>query len=319
MDKPELLSILIVTYNAADVLPGCLDSLLANAPGCEYEVLCADNASTDATLELVRERYPWVRLVEGEGNLGFAAGNLLAAEQAGGDVLLLLNPDTVVLPGAIDVLAGALLADDRRWIAGACLTGADGSPATSWGDFPTVGWALANMAPWHGAGLRVRSRVRMDGTCAGLHAPTSVDWVSGAALAIRRSAWDALGGMDPGFFLYYEETDLCARAKVAGGEVVTVPEARIVHLEGAVVGTQSVRQYVWSTRSLIRFLRRNRGSIQAAFVRHWILDTNLTLWLASVIAGPFSPRLRERRARYSALIRVGLGMRTAYDPPAMAG
>jgi GT2 family glycosyltransferase len=273
-----------------------------------------DNGSTDGTCALVRDRYPWVHLVEAGRNLGFAAGNLRAAEHARGDVLVLLNPDTVVLSGALDALASALLADDGRAIAGACLLAEDGSPVTSWGDFPTVGWAMANTVPWASAGVRVRSRVRMDGTCAGLSDVAPVGWVSGAALAIRRSTWDAFGGMDPGYFLYYEETDLCFRVRAAGGEVVTVPEARIMHLEGATVGTQSVRQYVWSTRSLIRFLRRNRGWLAGAVVSHWVFEVNLFLWLVSVVAGPFSAALRARRPRYDALIKVGLGARTSCDP-----
>lgn len=315
VNQPGLLSILIVTYDAERVLPGCLDSLMAEPPSCEHEVVCVDNGSTDGTCALVRERYPWVRLVESGSNLGFAGGNLLAAENAAGDVLLLLNPDTIVLPGALDALTGALLADDALAIAGACLLGADGARVTSWGDFPTVGWAIANTAPWGGAGVRVRSRVRMDGTCAELTGVTPVDWVSGAALAIRRETWDGFGGMDAGYFLYYEETDLCFRVRAAGKDVVVVPDARIVHLEGASVGTQTVRQYVWSTRSLIRFLRRNRGSLAGAVVKHWVGDVNMLLWLVAAIAGPFSPRLRQRRERYAALVLVGLGMRTAYDPP----
>ena len=310
----DLLSILIVTYDCAEVLPGCLDSLAANPPTCEYEVVCADNASHDGTVALVRERYPWVRVVETGGNIGFAAGNLRAAEHARGQVLVLLNPDTVVLPGALDALTTALLADDNRAIAGACLLAEDGSPVTSWGDFPTVGWAIANTAPWGSVGLRVGSRVRMDGTCADLADITPVDWVSGAALAIRRSTWDSFGGMDPGYFLYYEETDLCFRVRASGAEVVAVPAARIIHLEGAAVGTQSVRQYVWSTRSLIRFLRRNRGWFAGALVSHWVFEINLLLWLVSMVAGPFSPALRARRQRYDALTKVGLGARTSFDP-----
>jgi GT2 family glycosyltransferase len=155
----------------------------------------------------------------------------------------------------------------------------------------------------------------MDGTCENLDGVTSVGWVSGAALLIRRTTWDEFDGMDPGFFLYYEETDLCFRVHAAGGAVVVVPDARIMHLEGSIIGTQSVGQYVWSTRSLIRFMRRNRGALAAAVVAHWVGDVNMLLWLAAAIAGPFSPRLRERRERYAALVRVGLGMRTAFDPP----
>lgn len=314
VNQPQLLSILIVTFDAERVLPGCLDSLLAAPPACEHEVICVDNGSTDTTRALVRERYPWVRLIESERNLGFAGGNQLAAEHARGDVLLLLNPDTVVLPGSLDELTGVLLSDERRAIAGACLLGADGEHVTSWGDFPTVGWAIANTAPWASAGMRIRSRVRMDGTCEGLAEVTSVDWVSGAALAIRRSTWDAFRGLDAGYFLYYEETDLCFRVRAAGAEVVVAPKARIVHLEGASVGTQSVRQYVWSTRSLIRFMRRNRGWFVGAVVSHWVFEVNLALWLVSVVAGPLSPALRARRQRYEALIKVGLGAATSFDP-----
>ena len=309
-----MISILVVAYNARDLLPPCLDSLLEHPPSCAHEVVCVDNASADGTAAMVRERYPWVRLVESDANLGFAGGNRLAALHATGDLLLLLNPDTIMLPGAVDALAGALLADDRTLVVGAQLLGESGGCAVSWGDFPTLGWALANTAPWHRAGITVRSSVRMAGTCEDLAGVTHVDWVSGASLMLRRTTWDTFGGMDSGYFLYYEETDLCARIKAAGGIVAVVPDARIVHIEGAAVGTQSVRQYVWSTRSLIRFLRRNRGRFAAAAAAHWVFEVNLLLWLASVIAGPLSPRLKERRPRYGALIRVGLGLRTPYDP-----
>lgn len=303
-----LVSILIVTYNSEDVLPACLESIAAYPPASDWEVLVVDNASTDATLALIAERFGWVRLVDNHENLGFAAANVLAANHAKGELLLLLNPDTVVLPGSLDALIGALLADPARQVAGACLLQADGAPGTAWGDFPTLGWALANTAPLGRLGLKPRGRTRMGQTCAGLAEVTEVDWVSGAALLVRRSAWDAVGGMDPGYFLYYEETDLCRRIKQQGGSVVIVPHARIEHLEGAIVGSLSARQYLWSTQSLIRFLRRNNGLAAAMTLRMWLVAVNLLLYAISVV-GAFHPRLRRERPRYAGLVLVGLGRR----------
>jgi len=308
-DPAPTLSVLIVAYNAAGLLEACLDSLAANPPSCSYEVVCVDNASSDGTRTLLRHSYPWVRLIESGTNLGFAGGNVLAASHADGSLLLLLNPDTIVLPGALDALVDALLADERRQIAGACLVQEDGSPGTSWGDFPTLGWALANTAPWNRLGIKASSRVRMGHTCADLTDVTALGWVSGAALLVRRTAWDAVGGMDVGYFLYYEETDLCFRVHAAGGDVVVVPEARIVHLEGAIVGTLTARQYAWSTESLIRFLARNRGLAQALVLRCWIVAVNTVLLAIALVGSPVSARLRRERPRYSALVRVGLGIR----------
>ncbi len=303
------LSILIVAYNCAGVLPACLDSLRENPPSCEYEVVCAENGSTDGTGDLIRERYPWVRLHRSDRNLGFAGGNMLAAEHASGDLLLLLNPDTVVLPGALDSLVGSVLADASRHIAGACLMNGDGTFGTAWGDFPTVGWALANTAPWNRLGLKVRSRSRMGHSCDGINGVTSVGWVSGASLLIRRETWDAFGGMDTGYFLYYEETDLCFRVRAAGGDVVVVPDSHIVHLEGSIVGALSARQYVWSTESLIRFLRRNRGPASALVVSAWVVVVNVLLLVLSLPIGLLSRRIRSQRSRYAALVRVGLGVK----------
>lgn len=300
-------SIVIVAYNSEELLPACLRSLQENPPGLPWEVVCVDNGSTDGTAELLARDYPWVQTVAAEGNLGFAGGNVLGVRHARGDLLLLLNPDTVVLPGAVDALVGALLADERRHVAGACLVQEDGSPGTSWGDFPTLGWALINTAPFARIGLKLRSRSRMGSTCADLKEVTEVDWASGAAFLVRRSAWNTAGGMDPDYFLYYEETDLCYRIRRAEGAVVVVPHARIMHLEGAVVGTLSARQYAWSTRSLIRFLRRNRGWAPALVLRAWVLVVNLLLALVALVAGPLSPRLRRERSRYAALIGVALG------------
>jgi N-acetylglucosaminyl-diphospho-decaprenol L-rhamnosyltransferase len=303
-----MLSILIVTFNSASVIAGCLDSLRANPPSAEFEVLVADNGSADGTTELVRAGYSSVRLVETGSNLGFAGGNSAAAAQSTGDLLLLLNPDTIVPSGALDELVSALCAEESRWVAGACLVTRDGGPSTSWGDFPSVGWAMIELAPWRRLGFPIRSKRAVGGTCEAVVEVRDVDWVSGAAFLVRRDAWDRLGGLDDGYFMYFEETDFCARAHKAGGRIVLVPTARIVHLEGASVGQASLRQRVWFYRSLLRFLSKHSGPLASAVVRLWVLAVNGVLFAGSLVVGFFSASTRTERPRYAALVRVSLGL-----------
>lgn len=306
MNTPESLSILIVSYNCAELLTGCLDSIAANPPSFPYEIVLVDNGSSDGTPAMVAERYPHVRLVPNTENLGFARGNDLAASHASGDVLLLLNPDTVVLPGALDALASALLAEPDRAAAGGCLLNADGTPGTSWGDFPTLGWALSVTAPLNRLGIRRSTRSRMGMSCAEVTGATEVGWVSGAAFMVWRDVWERFGGLDTGYFMYFEETDLCHRIRESGGKVVVVPDARIVHLEGGAVGQASRRQRVQFTASMLRYFRRAEGTLPAAVLRIWVLKVNGLLWLASWPVGLASTHAREARSRYAALVRAAL-------------
>jgi len=303
------LSILVVAYNSAQVIGGCLDSIRVNPPSVPFEVIVADNSSLDATRDVVRTDHPEVLLVETGANLGFAGGNRAAVAKARGELLLLLNPDTVVLPGALDALIAGLADETRAWVAGACLLTSDLAPNTSWGDFPTVGWAMAELAPWRRLGIPIRSRRVVGRTCEGVTSPKTVDWVSGAAFLVRREAWDQLDGLDAGYFMYFEETDFCARARRAGGRCVLVPSARIIHLEGTSIGEATVRQRVWFYRGLDRFLRRNNSAAAAACVRMWTLVVNVALYVVSLPVGLLAAGIRRERPRYAALVRVSLGMR----------
>ncbi|NTW28727.1 MAG: glycosyltransferase family 2 protein [Coriobacteriia bacterium] len=308
-----MLSILMVTHNSSDVLPACLESVRSNPPSCDYEIIVCDNGSSDDTLNMLRSGLWCLQTIDNTQNLGFAGGNMLAAREARGDLLLLLNPDTIVLPGALDTLVEALLADERHWVAGACLLTAEGGFNSAWGDFQTVGWAVANTAPWLRLGIHIKTKCRVGCTGEGMTSPVRVDWVSGAAFLVRRSAWDALGGLYSGYFMYFEETDLCSRVHEAGGDVILVPAARIVHFEGTSVGQASQRQRIWFTEGLIRFLGRREGSFAALVVRVWVSSIYAVLWLGAVLVGVFSARARAKRHLYASLVRVGLGLTVSYQ------
>lgn len=300
------LSILIVTFNCADVLPACLDSLKQRPPSVEHEIIVSDNGSTDGTLEVLLDRQPSVRQLETGGNLGYAAGVRTAAAEATGELLLVLNPDTEVLEGSIDTMIRALERDPSIWVVGACLVAPDGGPNTSWGDFPSAGWAFTEMAPWRRLGLPLRSRRQVGRTCDGVTTQRDVDWVSGAALMTRRTAWDAVGGFDPDYFLTFEETDYCYRVRRSGGRVVLEPDARIVHHEGATIGRASVRAQVWFSDGLFTFLRKHHGRGVELAARAWLLLVNSLLWCASWPLGVLSKETRGQRPRYGALVRTAV-------------
>jgi len=227
------LSIVVVTYNSATHIAGCLESLIEHPPTIDHEILIVDNASTDATVAATRQRWSGVRVIEAGSNLGFAAANNLGIRQSFSPLILLLNPDTVVPAGAID----ALVADiDRRadvGIAGPKLVDANGRAELSWGHMisPLAELRQQLVTPWAEA-LTRRAR--------------EVDWVSGACMLVRRQAADAVGLMDERYFMYAEDVDFCAEVRRRGWKVLFTPTAQVIHLRGqsrATAPTATERAY----------------------------------------------------------------------------
>jgi N-acetylglucosaminyl-diphospho-decaprenol L-rhamnosyltransferase len=260
----------IVNYRTAELTIGCLRALggeVAAAPGLRAAVV--DNASGDDSVDRLTaavKKYDWVALLPLVENRGFSAGNnaairpaLAAAEPP--DYVLLLNPDTVVRPGAIAALLTFMEAHPKVGLTGARLEDADGTPQRSAFRFPSVLGEMEN-----GARLGVLSRVLSRYVVAPPVSENSgeTDWLSGACLMVRREVFDAIGLLDEGYFLYYEEVDFCRRAARAGWPCWYVPTARVVHLVGASTGWTTARRrprYWFDSRR--RYLRRHLGPAKA--------------------------------------------------------
>ena len=215
----SLLSIVIVSFNAGPDLQGCLLSLKKGAPSGEHEIIVVDNGSADGSVESAR-RIPGVRVIPMGRNAGFAAANNAGIRESRGDLLLLLNSDTLVPPGAIDRLVERLLATDAAAIAGPRLVDAQGCPELSFGRM---------ISPLNE--LRQKHR-----TPAWIEAETVreqfVDWVSGACLLVRRADAEGAGLLDERFFLYTEDVDFCHAIRARGRKVLFTPAAEITHLRG---------------------------------------------------------------------------------------
>ena len=255
------LSIVIVSWNTRQLLDDCLTSVvrsLQSTPELRYEIFVADNASEDASAEMVEEKFPQVRLLRTGGNLGFARANNLALRDATGSFWLLLNSDTVVPDGALGELVAALADQPDAAVAGPVLLNADGSLQVSWARFPGLSSELSGELDRSQSPVPMSSMESPD--VRRTLAPFVCDWVGGAAFLVRSSlANGPLFGLDEAFFMYAEETEWCLRFERAGWKTILVPSVEVVHLGGGSSKTvpTATRKRMW--KSSLRFYRLASG------------------------------------------------------------
>lgn len=224
------LSIVIVSYNARADLDACLGSLAAAPPRLSHDIVVVDNASTDGSVAAVRAGWPSVRVIARASNDGFSVANNAGVRATSGALILLLNSDTIVPPGAIDALAAALLADDAAAVAGPRLVDAAGRVELSFGTMisPLAELRQKTLLALYERGYGPARRYVERLTARDRY----VDWVSGAALLVRRADAEAAGLLDERFFLYTEDVDFCAAIRKRGRRVLFTRAAEIVHLRG---------------------------------------------------------------------------------------
>jgi hypothetical protein len=254
-------SVVVVTYDALPWLERCLDSV------AEYETIVVDNGSTDGTVELVRERYPDVKLIE-QPNLGLAAGWSRGIESASGRFILLLNADAWAVDNAVEQLAAFADEHPQAAMVGPKLLNTDGSLQRSVRGFPTL-WRLATeyfflrkLGPrTHAFNAFYAGDFDHDET-------REVEYVMGACMLVRRDAIDAVGPPDSAFFLFSEETDWCYRFHQAGWRVLFFPGAEFVHVSGASHGGRFFKENV---RGHLRFFAKHHGAREADRARRLML------------------------------------------------
>jgi len=275
------MAVAIVSFNAREHLDSCLASVRLEGPS---QTLVVDNGSTDGSIDLVRSRYPWVELDVAAANRGYGAAANRALGRCAARYILLLNSDTIVAPGTLEALARYLDAHPRAAVVGPRLRNPDGSLQVSC--HPFLGTfqsflektALARVLA-RVPGLRERYLL--------VHSPHTrprvVPWVLGAALAIRRSAFDAVGGFDESFFMYAEEVDLCYRLKQANWEVHFAPVADLVHVGGVSTGQHRGPMLAQRVESAIHFYRRHYSPARQAALLALIKVVAALRWLRDSI------------------------------------
>lgn len=228
MTTPAI-DVIVVNFNTREDVSACLASIFAAPPAALGRVFVVDNASTDGSVAALRAAWPQVEVIALDSNRGFGAANNVGLRQAASPLVLLLNPDAIVPPGAVDRLAERLQATGAA-AAGPRLVDTHGRPEISFGSM---------LSPW--SELVQSARVRLASRGAGVSRgyisrlvsrERFVDWVSGACLLVRRDAAVAAGLFDERYFMYEEDVDFCAALRARGGRVLFTPAAEVVHLRG---------------------------------------------------------------------------------------
>ncbi len=306
-----MVSVIIVSWNVAELLPDCINSVLAaSLPGFRLEIIVVDNASGDGSPALVRQHFPQVKLIANAHNFGFGRACNQGWRQSQGEYVFFLNPDATVAPDALQVLLEFLQTHPHVAIVGPQLRYPDGSIQSSRRRFLSPALAFVEST--------VLQRYRPFKNLPALHRfymhdqnqdiPQSVDWLVGAALLVRREILVATGGFDERYFMYSEESDL-ARAAIPYGQTWYVPQAQVMHREGVSSAKDVAQRHLNFHTSKVSYFRKWYGPFFAAALKNFLLATYLFQAAeegAKFLIGHKRPLRRERLQIIRKVLASGL-------------
>lgn len=275
------LSVIVVTYNSRALTEACVGSVLAEQvhSRAKIELVIVDNASTDGTVDTLREAAPAARILVQPANLGFAGGNNVGLAAAAGRYLMLLNSDTEVCAGALDTLVTFMDAHPEAGACGPMLLNPDGSLQPTGRDLPTLGSLFLDMTKLY----RLWRRDLYTQRGRDYREVAAVGELSAAALVVRRSVYAQVGGLDTRFFFYYEDVDWCKRIGDAGYHIYYVPTAQVVHQWQGTSRTVSTLTYRAGQDSLRYYFRKHHGRVAAGAVQVMLIGKEAVLLLASAL------------------------------------
>lgn len=276
MTAAPRVSVAIVTFNSREHVLACLAALEREA-GVAHEVVLVDNASADGTLAAVRQAHPGVRVLANERNLGFAAANNRALAEARAPLVLLLNPDCELQPGALAALAAVLEARPELAAVSPLTRNGDGTPQVSFGPDLTLGneWRQRRLVN----GVRARDPRSLAAAEALIGREQQPDWLSASCLLARVAALRGVGGFDEGYFLYEEDADLCLRLRRASWRLLHFPGATVVHHLGSSMASAPSLARLEYQRSHLRYYAKHNGWLQRVGLRALLAATALLGWL----------------------------------------
>ena len=279
------LSVIIVGWNAKHYLELCLESLAKAPPWRSMEVLVVDNASSDGSVEMIEERFPWVKLIKSSENLGFAKGNNVAIRQCQGRYIALVNPDVIVFPGCLDALADFLDENPKVGNVGPRVLNPDMSMQSTCRRFPTL---------WNNfcSATGLSTRFKNSRFFAGEHMfyfphdrTLAVDVIVGCFSMIRREALDTVGLLDEGLFMYGDDVDWCRRARNAGWQVVFYPGGQAIHDRGKITAPYPVRFAVAQQRSVLHYWTKHHSFWGVLGIWSIMLFHHLLRYTFAVLSG----------------------------------
>jgi GT2 family glycosyltransferase len=305
------LSIIIVNFNAQDRLKACLESIHAKVQALDYEVFVVDNASTDGSARMVKQSFPWVKLIQNNRNLGFARANNQAIPASQGRYVLLLNCDTLLLDNTSAAMIRYLDDNPRCGALSPKVMYRDGTIQTSNNAFPDLFTEflrlsrVSSLIP--GVELRRALGVRL-GRFLGRSINEylrvywdsdrlrEIDWGTAACLLVRRETIEQIGLLDEGFFMYYEDADWCLRMHRRGWKIVYFPHFSIVHDVGRGRGDRHQLEDLTRHKSRLHYYNKHAAFLPRLMLRAMVVAVIFPRWLF----------LGRKRAVYADILRLCL-------------
>ncbi|OFW59520.1 MAG: hypothetical protein A2W01_07845 [Candidatus Solincola sediminis] len=262
------LDLVIINYNTKQDLCACLLSIKEKLG--DVSIIVVDNGSADGSREMVRKEFSWVKLIENPNNPGYASACNMGLQSTSQPYVFILNSDVEFLEDGLEGLLDFMDSHTNVAIAGPKVLNSDGSRQMSCRRFPSM---LENIVHgflgdiWPGNPLSKSYQMKeLEGD-----EPCQVDWVSGAAMLLRRGAVDVVGGFDASYFMYVEDVDLCWRLKQAGFEIMFYPGFQLMHHIGRASEQQSLRMHYEHHKSMYRFFRKRYPGLTGELLSPFIL------------------------------------------------
>jgi N-acetylglucosaminyl-diphospho-decaprenol L-rhamnosyltransferase len=281
-------SIILVSWNNIAYLEPCLDSLYKSKLHYEFDVVLVDNGSTDGTQTLLREKYPQVKVIQNDHNVGLSRACNQGIEATTGSYVLLLNDDTLVNGTSLDILVEFLNAHPEAGAVGGQLLNPDGSVQSCYNHFPSLHEEFliaTRLGPlfWEGyPGIVEGKEIK------------SVDWIGSACLMLRRVALEQVGVLDEEYFIYGDEADLQYRLKKAGWQVYYLPQVTTIHFGGRSLNRWRRRKMVY--RGHMLFFRKNYGWLRTGILRAMLAVLSLAkmfIWVGGLVSSHWRERARK--------------------------
>ena len=266
-----MVSIVILQYNNPQLTVQCIDSLKERCT-IPHEIILVDNNSDDPKARNLGKKLRGIRFVLNETNEGFSRGNNIGAAIAEGNIFLFLNNDTIAEEDFITPIKKVFDGDRNIGIVGPRLLNGDRTLQLSAGNLPSIMNEMKDRAFSRSYEAGEPLTVRRAKTLYSV--PREVKWVTGAALFIRRVLFEKLGGFDEGFFMFFEDKDLCHRARLSGAKIVYSPSGSLVHLRGA--SANSATKSIYRT-SQVRYYRKHRGKLEQILLKGYLRFTKKSI------------------------------------------
>ena len=286
----SILSVIIINYNGGRLLKDCIYSIYREATAIPFDIWVVDNDSQDNSIEIIKQHYPHVNIIENRTNIGFAKANNMVLSTSTTDYFLLLNPDTIICSQAIEKVVSYMDQRTEVGIAGCKVLNEDGSIQLACRrSIPTPKVAFFRLTGMSKLFPNSKLMAKYNLTYLDAGEPHEVGAVSGAFLMIRGKVIDKIGGLDSDFFMYGEELDWCLRTKKAGWAVMYYPYAQIIHYKGECSKSNSRKATFEFYRSMRLFHKKhfadNHSSIINAIIYVGIFLKSLTSWRSFIFSG----------------------------------